>query len=79
VNDVRFLKAKAYLDGVSRPPRDIWLNVDHIVSFHESTVRFDGVKETPVVYLDTTRCSGYIIEMTGNELAEAMELIFAAT
>jgi hypothetical protein len=73
----QFLRTKCHLNGLLHEPKDICINVNQIVSFHAGSIRFDGVNESPVVYLDTTRTSGLIIPMSIDELTEAMELVFA--
>ena len=75
--NARFLRTKCYLNGLLREPEEMCFNVDHIVSFHSSSIRFDGVNESPVVYLDTTRGRGFIIPMSIDELTTAMGLVLS--
>ena len=63
-----FVTVMAYKNGYDLPPSELTLNVGHIVSFWDGTVRLNGVDETPVVYLDTVQKSGFVIAGTAAKL-----------
>lgn len=68
-----FISVMAYKNGYHLPPIELVLNVDHIVSFWDGSVRLNGVDETPVVHLDTTRTSGFVVQGTASELKSRLQ------
>jgi hypothetical protein len=63
---MKLIKVKGYVTGITDQPRDMVLNVDHIVGFWGCTFS-DG---SPYVSVDTTRCYGLAIVGTVDELIE---------
>jgi hypothetical protein len=68
-----FVKVLSYHRGVSSPPVDLVLNVNQVVAFWGGSIRPDGVKEKPVVYLDTTQMKGVTIAGSVEDLLQVLE------
>ena len=68
-----FITVKCYKEGFHLPPSDLVLNVANIVAFWGGSVRLNGVDETPCVYLDTMRTSGFVIQGTVEDLKSHIE------